>query len=191
MGAVKLSSSAALKYTKDIIIQYLKLFLRNYDNYRHICPKDYSHADIYDKEPNVLRRFPTVIVTSASGQMISSGIDDFAEEVRDSGGDFVGYRYSGMYEFSLGLEIGTRSTLDRELFTDLITLALRFHLRRYISHKGIIIKDMRYGGESEVPYDSDKIYASSVQFTTWSEWYQDIKLLPIAGVTIDSEIYKK
>jgi hypothetical protein len=156
-----------------------------------MCPKDYSHVEVFDKEPNVLRQFPTVIVSGASGQIITSGFNDFAHEVRDGDGELVSYRYSGMYEFGITIEIGTRSTLDRELFTDLVTLALRFHLRRYMDQKGILIKDMRYGSETEIPYDTDKIYISSIQFTTWSEWKQDIKLLPIEGITIDNEIYKK
>jgi hypothetical protein len=183
--------TAALKYTKDVIIQYLKLFLRNYDNYRHMSTKDYSHADIYDKEPNVLRKFPTVIVSGASGQMIPSGLNDFAREILDSKGHLIGYQYSGMYEFGITIEIGTRSTLDREMFTDLITMALRFNLRRYMEQKGIIVKDMRYGSETELPYDTDKLYISSIQFNTWSEWSQEVSLLPVQGISISNEIYKK
>lgn len=179
-------NQAALKHTKDVLIKYLKLFLRNYDNYKKVCPKDYSHAEIYDKEPNVLRQFPTVILSSASGQMITSGLSDIAMELRDMDGDFSGYRYGGMYEFNIVMEIGTRSTLDRELFTDLVTMALRFHLRRYMEQKGVLVKDMRYGSETEVPYDTDKIYVSSIQLTTWSEWYQDFELLPLEGLNIEN-----
>lgn len=181
--------STAIKRTKDILIKYLKAFIRNYDNYKHLCPKDYSHAEIYDKEPNVLREFPTVIITGSSGQMITGGLSDIAHEIHHPRtGELIGYRYGGMYEFNITIDIGTRSTLDRELFTDLITMAIRVHLRRYMDRAGIIIKDMRYGGESEVPYDSDKLYTSSIQFTTWSEWYQDIELLPLEDVTVEIEM---
>jgi hypothetical protein len=156
-----------------------------------MCQKNYSHADIYDKDPNTLRVFPTAIITGASGNMIPSGLNDFTYEIRSDSGELIGYRYSGMYEFSLNIEIGTRSTLDRELFTDLVTLALRFHLRKYMQQKGVIVKDMRYGSESEIPYDTDKIYISNIQFTTWSEWSYDVSLLPIQGVTIEGGVYKK
>lgn len=178
-------NQAALKYTKDILIKYLKLFLRNYDNYKKVCPKDYSHAEIYDKEPNELRQFPTVILSSASGQMVTTGLSDLATEIRDSDGDFIGYRYGGIYEFNIVMEIGTRSTLDREVFSDLVAMALRFHLRKYMEQKGVIVKDMRYGSETEVPYDTDKIYVSSLQLSTWSEWYHDFELLPLNGVNIE------
>lgn len=176
--------ASALKYTKDVIIMFLRGFLENYDNYRKFCPKDFSSAKIFDKEPNELREFPLVIVSGGNGQMITGGLQDFAHELTNEYGDLIGYRYGGMYEFNISIDIGTRSTRDRELFSDLIAMALRVHLRRYIEKEGIIIKDMRYGGESEVPYDSDKVYITSIQFATWSEWYQDIDLLDIGNINI-------
>ena len=182
---VILLRASALKHTKDVIIKFLRGFLANYDNYSKFCHKSFSHAIIYDKEPNELRQFPLVIVSGSSGQVITGGLQDFVQELHNEYGDVIGYRYGGMYEFNITLDIGTRSTLDRELFSDLIAMALRVHLRRYIEKEGVIIKDMRYGGESEAPYDSDKVYVSSIQFTTWSEWYQDIDLLDIDNIKLD------
>lgn len=177
--------ASALKYTKDAVIKYLRGFLANYENYERFCSKDFSHAKIFDKEPNELREFPLVIVSGSSGQMITGGFQDFAQEVLNHHGDLIAYRYGGMYEFNISIDIGARSTLDREIFSDLIAMALRVHLKRYIERDGIIIKDMRYGGESEVPYDSDKVYVSSIQFATWSEWYQDVDLLDVAEINLD------
>lgn len=178
--------ASALKFTKETLIKYLRAFLANYDNYRHFCPKDYSDlAGVYDKEPNENRRFPLVVITGSNGQVITGGLQDFVEELHDEYGDLRAYRYGGMYEFNITIDIATRSTLDREQFSDLIAMALRVLVRRYIEKEGIIIKDMRYGGESEVPYDSDKYYVSSLQFTTWSEWYQDVDLLDIESIKLD------
>ncbi len=180
--------SSALKHTKDVLVKYLKAYLRNYENYSNYCQKNYSHSDVYDKEPNVLRVFPTIIITGSSGQVITSGLSDFARELYDEDGDFKGYLYSGMYEFSISIDIGTRSTLDREVLTDLVTMALRFHLRRYMESKGVLVKDIRYGSESEVPYDTDKIYVSNIQLTTWSEWSQEVNFLPLEDIDIDIEM---
>ncbi|AEO93437.1 gp177 [Bacillus phage G] len=177
--------ASALKYTKDVIIDLLKGFLANYENYQNFCEIDFSHAMVYDKEPNELRSFPLAIVSGSNGQVITGGLQDFAHEIHNQFGDLVAYRYGGMYEFNITIDLGTRSTFDRELFSDLIAMALRVHLRRHIEREGIIIKDMRYGGEAEIPYDSDKVYASSIQFTTWSEWYKDIDLLDIADINLN------
>lgn len=178
--------ASALKFTKDVLIKYLRMFLANYDNYSSFCSKDYSEiAVVYDKEPNELREFPLVVITGSSGQVITGGLQDFVEEIYTSQGDLKAYRYGGMYEFNITIDIATKSTLDREQFSDLIAMALRVLIRRYIEREGVIIKDMRYGGESEVNYDSDKIYISSIQFTTWSQWYQDIDLMDLGKINID------
>lgn len=177
--------SSALKYTKDVVIKLLKGFLSNYENYQNYCPKDFSNTMIFDKEPNEVRQFPLIIVSGGNGQIITGGLQDFAQELLDYHGDLIGYRYGGMYEFSLTIDLGTRSTRDREMLSDLVAMALRVHLRRYIEAEGVIIKDMRYGGETEIPYDSDKAYITSIQFTTWSEWYRDIDLLDITEINLD------
>lgn len=180
--------SDALKYTKDVLIKYLKAYMRNYDNYKHYCPVDFSEVDIYDKEPNKLVKYPTVIITGSNGQVISSGLHDLAYELYDDEGNFFGHRFGGQYEFNIQIDVGTKSTLDREMFTDLVTMAFRVHLKRYMQQSGIFIRDMKYGGESEVLYDSDKIYVSSIQFTTWSEWYQDVEALSSEGITVDFDM---
>jgi hypothetical protein len=168
-----------------MLIKYLRGFLANYENYSNFCPKDYSQALVSDKEPNELRQFPLVVISGSSGQIIAGGLQDFAEEIYDEQGSLQAYRYGGMYEFNITIDIATRSTLDREQFSDLVAMALRVLVRRYIEKEGVIIKDMRYGGESEVNYDSDKIYVSNIQFTTWSQWYQDINLMDIGKINLD------
>lgn len=178
--------ASALKFTKDILIQYLRGFLANYENYSSFCQKDYSEiAGVYDIEPNELRKFPLVIITGSSGQVITGGLQDFVEELYDEVGDLRAYRYGGMYEFNITINIATRSTLDREQFSDLVAMALRVLIRRHIEREGIIIKDMRYGGESELTYESEKIYTSNIQFTTWSQWYQDVDLLDIGKINLE------
>ncbi|MNJ90211.1 hypothetical protein D3C87_78050 [compost metagenome] len=178
--------ASALKFTKDVLIEYLRGFLANYENYSNFCPKDYSKlAGVYDIEPNEQRKFPLVIITGSSGQVITGGLQDFVEELYDEVGDLRAYRYGGMYEFNITINIATKSTLDREQFSDLVAMALRVLIKRHIEREGIIIKDMRYGGESETTYDSDKIYIGSIQFTTWSQWYQDINLLDIGKINLE------
>ena len=92
-------------------------------------------------------------------------------------GSIIAYRYQGFYEFTVTIDIGCKNPLDREVFTDLITKALRFSLRRYIQNQGIIIKDASYAGETTIDYNSDKIYISQVRFNTWSTWIEDVDLL--------------
>lgn len=177
----------ALKHTKDVIIQNLRDYFNNVDNYKHLIPpqfdKDhFQKTVVWDTEPEDLRTLPLVVIIGGSGDMVTGGLGDMAQEVISQfTGEVVAYRYGGMYNFNLTIEIGTRSTLEREFLTDLVTQALRFTLRRKMELQGVLIHNARYGGESVVNYDSNHIYVASINIATWSEWYEDIDLLPMDG----------
>lgn len=177
----------AITQTKDILIKYLRSFLKDQNNYIKISDIDCSQCQIFDKQPNQLLKFPTILIIAINGNYINSGIGDICSELYDEFGNCIGYRYSGMLELPVTIEMATKTSKERDLLVDLISLALRVILRRQLESSGILIKDMRYGGESEIQYDSDKIYISSLQFTTWSEWYEDVDLLPLTGIDVDIE----
>lgn len=178
----------AIKHTKDVLIKYLRGYLANPSNYSYFCEgRDFSSTLIYDKDPNDLRALPAVVITGGNGQLITGGLSDFAEEVRDPNtGELAYHRFGGMYEFSISVDIGTKTTKERELLTDLVSLAYRVHLRRFMEKEGVIVKDMRYGGEVEEMSDSDKIYVSTIQLTTWSEWIQDVDLITLDDLNINT-----
>jgi len=173
----------AVKHTKDVIIQFLRLYFNNPKNYKKKLPKQISddhflEAVFYDSEPEKLREFPATIISGASGNMVTTGIGDMCSEVVDPRtSSIIAYRYSGVYELSLIVDIGCRNPLDREVFTDFVAKALRFSLRRYIQNQGVIIKDVSYAGETTVDYNSDKIYVSQLRISTWSSWVEDVDLL--------------
>lgn len=175
----------AITQTKDILIKYLRSFLKDPANYINITNVDYSEAQIFDKEPTALRVFPSILITAISGNYINSGIGDISSELYDEFGNCIGYRYSGMFELPITIELATRTSKDRDLLSDLISFVLRVSLRRQLESTGILVKDMKYGGENEIQYDSDKVYIATLQLTTWSEWYNDVKLLPLTGIDVD------
>jgi hypothetical protein len=174
----------ALKHTKDVFIQFLRLYLNNPKNYRKKLPQQisdnhFTECDIYDAEPEELRKFPTIIITSNSGKMIRTGIgNNMCSEVIDPRtGSVIAFRYQGFYEFSLTVDIGCKNPLDNEVLTDIVAKALQFSLFRAIQNQGIIIKDCSYVGQTTLEYNSDKIYVSQLRFDTWSTWIEDIDLL--------------
>lgn len=175
----------AITATKNTIIEHLRGFLFNVDNYKSIVNRDFSNAMVYDKEPTVLRQFPAILITAMSGNYITSGLGDVSMELYDEYGDFYGYRYSGMFELPITIELATKTTVERDILVDLVSMALRVLLRRHLESKGILVKDMRYGGEGEIQYDSDKIYIATLNLTTWSEWYRDVTALPLTGIDVD------
>jgi len=173
----------AMKHTKDVLITFLRLYFDNPKNYAKKLPPQISdehfvNMAIYDAEPEELRSFPTVIITSGTGNMVTAGLADMCSEILDPRTkSIVAYRYQGFYEFNVVIDIGCRNPLEREVLTDLISKAIRFSLRRFIQNQGIIIKDASYAGETTIQYNSDKIYVSQLRFNTWSQWIEDVDLL--------------
>ncbi len=183
----------ALKKTKDIIITHLKMYLNNEENYRHLVPKQLDVADIkgmsvYGIDPEHLRDFPTLIISGGSGSMVTTGLGDMAMEIYNDYGELEAYRYGGIYDFNLQAEIVTKSTLQREFLTDLVSKVLRFNIRRQMEAQGVLVQNVSYNSESSGQYDSNRIYIGTLGLKTWSEWYEDINLIPLSGVSIDSKI---
>jgi hypothetical protein len=174
----------SLVRTKTVIIEHLRMFLQDINNYSDIYNQDYSMTMIYDKDPQELTIFPVILVTGTTGKMVTTDLGDFAQEIYDENGVVIAYRYSGVYDFQINLQIGTRTSVQRDMLTDLISISLRYILRRQIESHGILIKDMQFGNQSELPYDSDKIYISNISFSTFSEWHRDIKLPELGKINI-------
>lgn len=182
-----------LKKTKDVIITGLRAFFVNKLNYRHLMPPEllvnediFTTMNIYDTHPQSLRFFPMLVIAGSGGQMLTGGIgNNFASEVYDDYGNVQGYLYGGFYNFSLEIEAGTRSVLEREVLMDLTVSALKFSLRRRLEYYGILIKEVSYGGENKLQYDSNHIYTSSLSVQTYSEWYDYFNLLPIKDIKVN------
>ena len=174
----------AITKTKDNIIKYLQEFFANKSNYSEYG-LDLSEVEIFDKQPLILQNYPSILITAINGNYITSGLGDISQEIYDDDGECIGYRYSGMLELPVTIEVASRTTPERDRLIDLLSITLRVLIRRQLEYEGILIKDMHYGGESEIMYDSDKLYIASIQFTTWSEWYQDVTFLPLKGIDIE------
>ena len=180
-----------LTRTKNAIISGLRMFFENTDNYKHLLPQDlmsddiFSRMNIYDAHPQTLRTFPLIVVAGSNGRMINSGIsNNFASEVYDRNNQLEGYLYAAMYEFSLDIEIGCKSTLEREVLLDLVASCLKFSIRRRLEYYGILIKEVSYGGENKLQYDSNFIYTAMLNIQTFSEWSEYYKLIDITDVNV-------
>ena len=186
-----------LTKVKNVLILGLRSFFANSNNYVHLFPPNLapdalSRIKIYDGHPQDLRSFPMIVIAGSNGQMVPGGIsNDFATETYDENGDLEGYMYAGFYNFSVDVEIGTRTTLEREILMDITASAIRWSLRRVMEKQGVLVKDVSYGGEAKIQYDSDYIYTSVINVQTFSEWHEYYKLLPLDGVTFEQATRKQ
>ena len=191
-------SKAALKKSKDIIITTLRQYINNEDNYKNfinyesdkaqdLLIEEFKKMNIYDSTPETLISFPYITISGGSGQMSSAGIGgDFATELYDPvNGELIGYRHGGYYDgLNLNVEIGALANAEQEILNDLISTALRLHLRRKLESQGILVKNIQNNGEATVQYDSRLIYTSTLQISIFTEWYEDIMLLPVDQIVI-------
>ena len=184
----------ALNRVKNNIVTHLKLYFSNSDNYREFFPDrtiDFSGIEIYMSEPLELTSFPCIILSSSSGEMQTAGLGDMAFEVYDEQtNELIGYKYGGMFDFSINVEIGCKSTPERDILSDIVAKALRFDVRRSIQEDGIIIKSMRYSGESVIQYASNHIYISTINLSTWSEWYEFVDIMKTTGINVNVNLKK-
>jgi len=192
-------SKAALKKSKDIIILTLRQYINNEDNYKNfinyesdkaqdLLIEDFKKMNIYDSTPEKLISFPYIIINGGNGQLSSAGIGgDFATELYDSvNGELIGYRHGGYYDgLMLNVEIGTLANTEQEILNDLVSTALRLHLRRKLESQGVLVKSVQNNGEATMQYDSRLIYTSTLQMSIFTEWYEDIMLLPADQITIN------
>jgi len=198
---VVIISKAALKKSKDIIILTLRQYINNENNYKDfinfesdkaqdLLIEEFKKMNIYDSTPETLISFPYITISGGAGQMSSAGIGgDFATELYDPiNGELIGYRHGGYYDgLNLNVEIGAIKNTEQEILNDLISTALRLHLRRKLESQGVLVKNIINNGEATVQYDSRLIYTSTLQISIFTEWYEDVMLLPVDQIIINPE----
>jgi len=176
----------AIKRTKDLLILALRQFFKNKEHYSNITNQDYSNIKIYDKLPEELVDWPSLLISADNCNFTPSGLSDIAQDIINDEGQVIAYRYSGMLESTITLETATLSSGQREDLSDLVMITLRVLLRRKLEAKGLLLKnDMKYVSESEIDYAGKKIYISSIQFSTWAEWFRDINLIDLNDINLN------
>lgn len=183
----------AINQTMEIIVMYLRSYFGDVNNYKmylppQIQPEHYSvlSENIFSTDPETLRKFPLMLISSNGGDIVSAGIGgDIAGEMYNVNTNSMNMVYGGIYNLNFTLEIATRTTLDRDVLTDLVVEVLRFTLRRNLENYGIIIKNVRYSGNTSEPYDSNKVYISSLSIETHTEYYKAYDPITIDTVKLD------
>ena len=183
-----------LRRAKDVILHYINMYLHNKDNYAHLMPKElpsdaFEHIIVYDTNPESLRQFPMVVISASSGKYQTAGLADVGHELYDNYGNEVGIMYCGILNFTLSIEVGTRTPLEREVLVDIITAAMRFDIRRKMEAHNILSYDASIGGENRINYTSQFIYTTDLTFQVWSEWYDTFYYNKIDSVKLPKNIY--
>lgn len=183
-------NNKALLYTKTIIVQFLRGYIYNSENYAHLLTdkitiEDIKKIQVYDSTPDVLTNFPMVVISGSNGDINNFGLADFKQEQYNEFGDIMGYLYGGNYNFNLTMELATLSSYSNEFISDFLVNALRIYLYRKLEAKGILITSVKYNGDSTVTDKNNIIYISNIGLTVWNQWSEYIDLLDVKNVNVE------
>ena len=183
-------NNKALLYTKTTIVNFLRGYIYNEDNYKHLLPDNISIEDIknikiYDGTPDVLTNFPMVVISGSNGDIQSLGLADFKQEQYNKFGDVIGWLYGGTYNFNITLELATLSSFMNEFLSDFLVNALRIYLYRKLEKKRIIITSVKYNGDSTVNDKNNIIFISNIGFSTWNQWEEYVDLLNVKNIKVE------
>jgi hypothetical protein len=97
---------------------------------------------------------------------------------RDSAGRPIPshYEYTGSYETSITFNISTQDTLSREELTNYVTVALSEVCRDDLMLRGIFIRGVNAGSQTEVEYRENHIFQVAITAELYTEWKRMIPL---------------
>ena len=102
---------------------------------------------------------------------------------RDNRGRMVPshYEYVGAYNGSLTLLISASDTLEREELCNLVHVFLTEELRDELMVRGVFVRNVTTGGQTEVPYRNDYIFQAPITVDFYSEWR---RLVPVGDTLL-------
>jgi len=136
-----------------------------------------------------IREFPCVIISSSTAKNRRTGIGDYVADQFVGGvvdnKNFNAQRWGGWFDLSFGVTAIGRNTTEREQLVDKIETILWYTKKTELREKSsIIIQDISFDAESEVPYASDFLYAAGLTLTCSTEWQHDAGFTTVKDVVI-------
>lgn len=214
--------TAHVDYLKDQFIEILRQTFSQHPEYTYIARQlgddegtldqspDFDRTkivitDVYTYDVKFLPVITIRINSSRSFDVCFNQNQTTVDYLVDNNGNYVYdslgkpipiyYEYAGAWESQITLNVSAEDTITREELVTFLSVGL-FHLKRDEFYtKGIFIKNVSTGGETEEVYANDYIYKQSLLIDTWSEWTHRLPVgstisgigLEIDGVDVNNE----
>ena len=188
--------SAQADVVVDQFVEVLRLAFENHPLYKYVPRSDAGTPDydltkivIVDKYTEEAMFLPSVTTSfnSANTRWIQFSQSPFNTVLkyqfnldgsikRDINGKPLPshFEYVGAYDSSITLLISANDTIEREELCNLIHVLLVENLRDEFYMRGIHIKSVSTGGQTETPYRNDYIYQAPVTIEIYTEWKRKI-----------------
>lgn len=200
----ELTQSTHADVLVDIVVEFLRQAFARHPIYTYVPREDSFGPDfgltqivIVDKYTEDALFLPTVTmaIDSVQTQWIQFSQSPFLTVLkmqmnpdgsikRDDKGDAIPshYEYVGAYNSSITLQVNAGSTLEREELVNLLHIILAESGRDTLYMRGVFVKSVNVGGQSEVEYRNDYIFQQTVTIDAYSEWR---RIIPV-GETLEA-----
>lgn len=184
----------------DTIVEFLRQCFQNHPYYTYIPREDsfgpdFDHTKIVivDKYTEDAVFLPTVTISvdgiqtqwlqfsqSPFNTVLKFEMNSDGSIKRDQEGRPVPshYEYTGGYNGSVTLFVSAEDTISREELANTLHMIFAESGRDTLYMRGIFIKDVSVGGQTEQPYRNDYIFQQAVTLSIWSEWVRKIPVGP-------------
>jgi len=173
---------------KDILIQVLRHYLSNVNNYKGYVSVDFRNVPVFDKMPETPRDFPFIIISNVIGNNFKSGFRDLwgkkdiyimGENPGDVGHIETHMLFTGGFDFNYTIYIISRTTREREDLLSVVWHCFNFDRKwQLLDDYNIVLYNISNGGESEINLtaDSKTVFVQQITLNTRSYWIDTIPL---------------
>jgi len=144
-------------------------------------------SDIYPLEARLLPAI-TVSFTGGTDKVLAFNQNRWLVKYDPDTGLPLYYEFNGAWNTTALLTISCEDTITREQLTSYISHLFMHFKRRYLSNKGVFIKNVGMGSETEEPYANDYLYLSTVTLEVYSEWNRKYPL--VGAATVETIVFK-
>lgn len=183
---------------KDTILRVLREMFSRHPEYTYVADPDrgFDYPDLDKTRISIWQAYPyetlflpclTLGMSSFKRRPVSFnqniGTVDYLHDeqgviVRNEFGHPIPnyFEYAGAWDSSISINVNAQSPWDRDLIADFVTVNFVHLYRDWLYTRGIHVKDVSNGGESETDFRNQHIYKVTTSLELYTEWTHRIPI---------------
>lgn len=149
----------------------------------------YSYGIVFENTQQPMKYLPALLVGMNSSNSFEYSTSQIQGMVYDENGQQQAQSFGGGIDGSYTITIAAESTLEREELTDLVFMIFNYVARSDLLNRGVLVRKVSIGGESEEPYGNDYIYIGTITLETFTEWGDFVTADRIEKIFVDVKTY--
>ncbi len=149
----------------------------------------YTYGVTFENTQQPMKYLPALLVSMNSSTSFEYSPSQIQGMMYDEEGKQLAQSFGGGIEGSYTITIAAESTLEREELTDLVFMIFNYVSRSDLLNRGVLVRKVSVGGESEEPYGNDYIYIGTVTLETLTEWGELVSADRIEKIFTDAKTF--